>query len=465
MDKYRELQEKFSQYIFDSTDNQEADVYKLQKNNQDEILNFIAKILLIYTIKDTSLSLGDRDKQALKDKLNLLISTFAKKEFNSEKELIKNMLLQATEDKYYSNAFLFEIDYNFKLQKLSNEQIEKVVNKSVEGKIWSDRLWDNKKVLETNLKTEIERFLQGKTNVNEIEKAVKNKFNQNAFNSHRLVQTEVAKCQSVSNDVFAENHGIEWQLYSATLDLKTSGLCRGLDGKKYRVDDLNKRIPGVNTHPFCRSCLINIPSIDWTPTIRKDNLTKENIDYHSYEEWYDKNVKGVLDNGLDNNNKELKISGKTLKHANEGEFTNPKNPKKVKPNEIRFKSGGHGEDNINLLQKRGIEYNIVKEYSNGVRIGNVPNHKVKEKRIGTKQAWFAKEWTQKDIKKAAEYVSNIKEKDKYILEYNKDLNGNIISIFKFSNYKGVTIGICYDVKLKRITTIFPDETQRLLGGE
>jgi hypothetical protein len=29
----------------------------------------------------------------------------------------------------------------------------------------------------------------------------------------------------------------------------------------------------------------------------------------------------------------------------------------------------------------------------------------------------------------------------------------------------VTVGICYDVKVKKITTIFPDETQRMKGGE
>lgn len=171
------------------------------------------------------------------------------------------------------------------------------------------------------------------------------------------------------------------------------------------------------------------------------------------------------DNGLGNGNKYLEIPEKTLIHANEGEFSNPKNPKKIKPGEIRLKSGGHGDTNISMLEDKKIEYNIVKEYSSGVRIGNVPNHAVKVKREGTKQAWFPRSWSDKDIETAAKYVANLKDSSKYLLQYNKDKDGDIISIFKYANYNGVTVAVCYDCKRKQITTIFPDETQRMLGGE
>ena len=176
-------------------------------------------------------------------------------------------------------------------------------------------------------------------------------------------------------------------------------------------------------------------------------------------------IKNNGDNGLQNRNKYLDIPEKTVIHANEGEFTNPKNPKKIKPGETRLKSGGHGEANINMLEDKKIEYNIFKEYSNGVRIGNVPSHAVKAKREGTKQAWFPKSWADKDIETAAKYVANLKDGSKYLLQNNKDIDGDIISIFKYANYNGVTIGVCYDYKKKQITTIFPDETQRMLGGE
>lgn len=167
-------------------------------------------------------------------------------------------------------------------------------------------------------------------------------------------------------------------------------------------------------------------------------------------------------NGLNNSNKYLNIEEKIIEHSNIGEFTNPKNPKKSAVG--KFKSGGHGQENISLLQKYSIEYNIVKEYDNGVRIGNVPSHKMKSKQIGTGQSWFPKEWNHKDIKNSGKYVANIRTKTDFISENKYSLEGDLIAIFKYAIYKGVTVGVCYDVKKSMVTTIFPDETQRMLGG-
>lgn len=54
-----------------------------------------------------------------------------------------------------------------------------------------------------------------------------------------------------------------------------------------------------------------------------------------------------------------------LKHSSVGDFTY--NPKTGQIS--RMKGGGHGQSNINFLEENRIEYNIVKEYDNGVRVG------------------------------------------------------------------------------------------------
>lgn len=54
----------------------------------------------------------------------------------------------------------------------------------------------------------------------------------------------------------------------------------------------------------------------------------------------------------------------------------------------RIINGGHGQDNISYLKKNGIAFNVLKEYPNGVRIGNIPSHKNKFKRTGEEQALF-----------------------------------------------------------------------------
>lgn len=109
-------------------------------------------------------------------------------------------------------------------------------------------------------------------------------------------------------------------------------------------------------------------------------------------------------------------------------------------------NGGHGQRGIELLKKYGIKYNIVKTYPNGVRVGNIPNHKIKKKRSGISQSWFPTNWNRKDVKHAAEHVAGLKK------------NRHKADGYKMSGlYKGVRVVV---VKTKgKIATIFPDSTQ------
>lgn len=64
-------------------------------------------------------------------------------------------------------------------------------------------------------------------------------------------------------------------------------------------------------------------------------------------------------------------------HSNEGNYT-----KADKKRHIRLKSGGHGQTGMNQLDKYGIKYNIVKTFPNGVRVGNIPDHKQNQRGQG-----------------------------------------------------------------------------------
>ena len=91
--------------------------------------------------------------------------------------------------------------------------------------------------------------------------------------------------QAGVNELWAEEYNIEWQLFDATLDGKTTEICQRYDGQVFRKDDSNKPIPNVTTHICCRSCLIALPSKDYRPKTKIDNETKERIPYTNYKEW------------------------------------------------------------------------------------------------------------------------------------------------------------------------------------
>lgn len=141
------------------------------------------------------------------------------------------------------------------------------------------------------------------------------------------------------------------------------------------------------------------------------------------------------------------VSDFAVVHSKEGRFVKTL----VKVNgKVQFKprlaAGGHGQAGMDLLDKYGIKYNIVKTYPNGVRVGNVPWHKKSAKAQGIGQSWFPKNWTDKDIKRAGSHVASLKG--------NQHVPDGVIV---YGNYKGVRVGVIRTNG--KISTVFPDSNQ------
>lgn len=127
-----------------------------------------------------------------------------------------------------------------------------------------------------------------------------------------------------------------------------------------------------------------------------------------------------------------------LIHSFDGRFT--RNPRTGKIQNI--KSGGHGQSALEVMDKNGIKYNIVKTYPNGVRVGNIPSIHNKNKSVGTGMAWFPKAWTTRDMVRAGEHVSGLK--------HNRGVKDGVTV---WGTYKGVRVGI--KKTNGQIATVFP----------
>ena len=145
-------------------------------------------------------------------------------------------------------------------------------------------------------------------------------------------------------------------------------------------------------------------------------------------------------------------SGRTVSefavvHSTEGRFvkTQVKVNGKVQ-SKLRLAAGGHGQAGMNLLDKYGIEYHVVKVYPNGVRVGYVPGHKDKRKHSGIGQSWFPSSWSDKDIKRAGSHVASLKG--------NRHVPNGVIV---YGTYKGVRVGVMRTNG--KISTVFPDSDQ------
>ena len=275
--------------IYKKYSKQINEIARIQKKSVQTILDEIAMIILEYNVTNEVMDISIHDKAELKKQMNNLINDVLKGEYESEKDIITSTLNDVAKDSYYSSCYIYQLGVSYKLIPVEQDILDDIINKKIDGRTYSSRIWKNKNNVAKTLKKEVNDFLNGKTDINSISKNIKYRFDVNYNVSNRLVRTEIAKVQTQANEVWANEHNIKKQLFCANLDKRTSKICQSLDGTIYDFDDEHKRIPPL--HPNCRSCLIDMVE-GWKPKTRIDNETKKNINYRTYCEWKNnKNIK------------------------------------------------------------------------------------------------------------------------------------------------------------------------------
>lgn len=199
------------------------------------------------------------------------------------------ILQKVFHDSYYRTAYTLDkgidIGKNFKI--LRPEFINAAINVKLDGKMFSDRIWDNKDKLVQRLYKNIQSAIFEGKSIEKLSKDIKDNFGSSAYESKRLITTEVARVQSQAIDEIYKDSGlVQKVMYNATLDNLTSDICADLDGQ---IFDINDNYPKPPMHPNCRSVII--PIVDgWNPSTRRENIKDESgnkqiIEYKNYENW------------------------------------------------------------------------------------------------------------------------------------------------------------------------------------
>lgn len=217
-----------------------------------------------------------------------------------ERKLNTSWYTDLANESYYRSIYNIQqrADAAFSFGHVSANTIDKVINSRWSGKNYSERIWRNTQALAQNLKEELLiNLVTGRTN-REAASVIANKFGQGASNARRLVRTESSYVSGELNFKAYKECDIEEYQFLATLDLKTSLICRKLDGRIFLVKD---RKVGVNCnpmHPWCRSTTISVVDralIDKMQRSAIDPSTGKHIKVPrsmTYQQWYDKFVKG-----------------------------------------------------------------------------------------------------------------------------------------------------------------------------
>lgn len=239
--------------------------------------------------------------------------------YQQEKSFNTSFYTDLANESYYRSIYNIQqrADAAFSFEHVSAKMIDRVINSHWSGKNYSERIWGNAQALAEDLKEELLiNLVTGRTN-REATEIIANKFAQGSSNARRLVRTESNYVSTELNFKAYEECGIEEYQYLATLDLRTSKICQELDGNIYPVKErqIGKNCPPM--HPWCRSTTISVVDRSLIEKMQRfaiDPATGKRIKVPrsmTYQQWYDKYVRGKPEVELEEKMIRNRISDRT----------------------------------------------------------------------------------------------------------------------------------------------------------
>ena len=134
---------------------------------------------------------------------------------------------------------------------IPREAIKKIIEYPYAGKMFSDRIWDNKDALVKYIQQDLTVGIIRGDSIQKMARQLKKDLNVLYYQAERLVRTETNYAMNQAHLKGYKDSGVvEKYEFLAAHDKRTSKLCRDLDGKMF---ELSKAVVGENyppMHPF-----------------------------------------------------------------------------------------------------------------------------------------------------------------------------------------------------------------------
>lgn len=253
--------------------------------------------------------------EALKLQTQQSIETLFGNQLDSIDKTMKNVYRSG----YYHTAFEiqkgFGVGWDFAA--LDDKQIAKVINTpwGVDGKNFSERIWNNRTKLINELNTELTRNIITGTDPQKAIDAIARKMNASKKAAGKLVMTEEAFFSSAAQkDCFAELDVEQFEVV-ATLDSHTSNICQDMDGKHFKMSEWEVGVTAPPFHPWCRSTTVpyfddDLGSIGERAAKGEDGKTYYVSANMTYKEWEKSFIGGGDKSELKEIKPDDKINGK-----------------------------------------------------------------------------------------------------------------------------------------------------------
>lgn len=316
----------------------DAETEKIQDSIYSQLLKLQEEAGEI-SLAEAKKLLNDREKKIFKDSLDDFIKKATGKiNIDTEKELniisrrVRISRLQAMEVELkktvaglmsreekglfahlggtYEKRYYKEL---YELQRITGYKSVQSVNKSElntliknpwtsDGQEFSERIWGRGEKLTTSLRDNLIRDIARGNSPKESARNIQRLFDVSKASASRLVFTETAAVNAKATQDSYEKLGVKQYQILATLDLKTSDICRSMDSKIFDYKDYRIGITAPPFHPNCRSDTVPYFGDEFEKEIdqgigrmARDPKTgkSEPVENLTYEDWYKKYVEGL----------------------------------------------------------------------------------------------------------------------------------------------------------------------------
>lgn len=169
---------------------------------------------------------------------------------------------------------------------LSGDALKQAMTYNWSGKEFSKRIWGHQKETMTAIRKELNRSFSSGRSLQDTSRALVERTNVARSKVDTLVRTEANFFHGLGAQKSYNDAGLEKYEILATLDGKTSDICRSQDGEIYKVKDY---VPGITANPFHPRC--RTTTIPWFDEDEyRDGEQRQSagglIDSMTYEEWF-----------------------------------------------------------------------------------------------------------------------------------------------------------------------------------
>lgn len=201
---------------------------------------------------------------------------------------------------FYHTAFEVQkgIGVGTAMNRLDPETVEKIVSKpwAVDGKNFSDRLWENKTKLINNMHNSLSRMcITGEAPDRAIEEISK-QMGVSKAQAGRVVMTESAAFANKARQDCMEELDVEQFEVVETLDSHTCETCGGMDGKHFPMREFEVGVTAPPFHPNCRGCTCPYFDDEFDSVGERAARGEDGKTYYipadtTYEKWFEQYVK------------------------------------------------------------------------------------------------------------------------------------------------------------------------------